>query len=276
MTGKREVKVRGLTFDVRTGGSPDGPLVLLLHGFPAGARSYAAVMHAMRGDGLFLVAPDQRGYSPGARPPAVADYTIEKLAQDVLDLADALGHPRLHLVGHDWGASVAWYLAAYHPERVRSLVAVSVPHLAAYGQALREDPDQRARAAYLKLLRSDKAERVLLDDDARRLRAFYGEGMPEADRAAYLANFAEPGALTAALAWYRAMRSDLGKLPPVRVPTTYLWSTADAALGRFGAERCAAHVQADYRFVELEGVSHWIPEEAPAALAEAIRQRIAG
>ncbi len=274
MISVRSIPLSGFTFDVRTAGDAAGPLVLLLHGFPAGARTYQAVMTRMASDGFLLAAPEQRGYSPGARPAAVADYAIELLAQDALDLAEALGHPRFHLVGHDWGASIAWYLAARHPERVLSLTAASVPHLAAYGQALREDPDQQARGAYLKLLRSDKAERVLLEDGARRLAGFYGEGMPAADRAAYLQHFAEPGALSGALAWYRAMRADLGQLPPVTVPTTYLWSTADPALGRFGAERCAAHVTGDYRFVELPGISHWIPEEAPDAMVDAIRARV--
>ncbi len=274
MISVRSLPLSGFTFDVRTAGDPEGPLVLLLHGFPAGARSYESVMTLLEGDGLLLAAPEQRGYSPGARPASVADYSIERLAQDALDLAASLGHHRFHLVGHDWGASVAWYLAAHHPDRVRSLTAVSVPHLAAYGQALREDPDQQARGAYLKLLRSDKAERVLLDDGGRRLASFYGEGMPAADREAYLQHFAQPGALTAALAWYRAMRADLGQLPPVTVPTTYLWSTGDTALARSGAECCAEHVTGDYRFVELPGISHWIPEEAPGALVDAIRQRV--
>ena len=263
----------GLTFDLRTAGDPKGPLVLFLHGFPATSRSWESVMKEMENDGYFFVAPDQRGYSPGARPAAIADYATDLLVADAIGIARALGHSRFHLVGHDWGASVAWALAAQHPEVVRTLTAVSVPHLAAYGLALREDPDQQARGAYIKMFRTKEAESKLLADDARGLNEFYGSLLPADLRADYRAHM-ESGALTPGLNWYRAMRSDLGALPAVTMPTTYVWSNQDAALARFGAERCGEHVKADYEFIELT-TDHWIPENEPAALVKAIRARIA-
>lgn len=264
----------GLTFDVRTAGDPKGPAVLLLHGFPATSESWAGVMREMEGDGFHLIAPDQRGYSAGARPSAIADYATELLVEDAIGIAKAFGHSRFHLVGHDWGASVAWVLAAQHPDVVQTLTAVSVPHLAAYGLALREDKDQQARAAYIKMFRTKEAEEKLMADGAKGLRAFYGGSLPADIEAHYMAHFSKPGALTAGLNWYRAMRSDLGALPAVTMPTTYVWGNEDMALARFGAERCGQHVKADYKFVELaEG--HWIPEATPSALVTAIRERIA-
>lgn len=271
------IAVGELAFDVRVTGPEDGPPVILLHGFPENSLSWSAVAPLLAGAGLRVIAPDQRGYSPTARPAAVADYATDVLAGDVLGLADALGIGTFHLVGHDWGAAVAWHLAAHHRNRLRSLTAVSVPHLAAYGEALRSDPDQQQRATYIGLLRQPgRAEDVLLKDNAQRLRAMYVGLVPPAQIESYVAQLSEPGALTAALNWYRAMRADLSSTPAVQVPTTYVWGDEDMALGRVGAEHCAEFVSADYRFVELAGVSHWVPEQAPGALAEAILARVNG
>lgn len=271
------VRVGDLTFDMRTDGPTDGPAVVLLHGFPATSLTWAEVVPALVDAGFRVVAPDQRGYSPGARPTAVADYATPVLAQDVLDLADALDLGPVHLVGHDWGAAVAWHVAAHHPGRLRSLTAFSVPHLAAYNAAIRTDPDARERASYIGLLRQEgKAEDLLLEDDARRLRAMYGDAVPSATVDAYVAHLQQPGALTAALSWYRAMTADLATLPSVQVPTTYVWSSDDLAIGRAGAEACGDHVDGDYRFEVLDGVSHWIPEERPADATAAILARVGG
>ena len=265
----------GLTFDVGVGGSPDGEPVVLLHGFPQGARSWRAVVELLADEGLLLLVPEQRGYSPGARPVSTDAYAMPRLVGDVLAVAAAHGHGRFHLVGHDWGASVAWTVAAERPEVVRSLVAVSVPHLAAYGTALREDADQQERSAYLKDFRrpAPAPEADLLAHDAARLRAVYGAQVPPEDVEAYVAAMRE-GALGPALNWYRAMGRDLGDLPPVVAPTTYVWGDQDPFAGRSGAEGCARHVRGDYRFVDLPGVGHWVPEEVPAVLAREIVDRV--
>ncbi|SNS78961.1 alpha/beta hydrolase fold [Rhodococcoides kyotonense] len=187
-------------------------------------------------------------------------------------MLDAFDLTSAHVVGHDWGAAVAWQLAAQHPDRVRTLTAVSVPHTAAFGWALREDADQQERSSYIGLLREEgKAEHVLLENDAARLRAMFSDSSPD-DR--YVEHLQQPGALTAALNWYRAMTSASGKLEPVRVPTTFVWSNQDSAIGRAAAERCHEFVDAPYSFVELDGVSHWIPEEASARLADEILARV--
>lgn len=271
------VTVGDLTFDVRTSGPEDGDAVILLHGFPENSLSWSGVVPMLAGAGLRVIAPDQRGYSPGARPTGVEAYTTDLLADDVIGLADALGVGTFHLVGHDWGAAVSWVIASRHRERLRTLTAVSVPHLAAFGAALRDDADQQQRASYIGLLRQpDKAEMLLLEEDARRLRAMYEGHVRPAQIDSYVAQLSAPGALTAALSWYRAMRSDLASLPAVTVPTTFVWSDQDAAIGRVAAERCGEFVDADFRFVELTGISHWIPEQHPEVLAEAILARIGG
>ena len=271
------VVVGDLTFDIRMIGPDAGEPVVLLHGFPQTSLSWSAVAPTLADQGYRVIAPDQRGYSPDARPPQVSDYAMERLVEDVLGLADSLDLGTIHLVGHDWGAAVAWSVAAYHGDRLRTLTAASVPHLAAYNAALREDGDQQQRASYIGLFRQEgKAEQVLSEDDGRRLRAFYEGRVPATHVDAYLDAFREPAALTAALSWYRAMTPALADLPTVSVPATYVWSDGDSAIARTSAEACEQHVSGPFRFVELPGVSHWIPEEAPDALAAAIVDRIRG
>jgi pimeloyl-ACP methyl ester carboxylesterase len=268
------VDVGDLTFDVRADGPDDGRPVLLLHGFPETSLSWAAVTPLLTAAGLRTYAPDQLGYSPGARPAEVGAYSMANLAQVTCDLLTALDLPRVDVVGHDWGANVAWTLAAWHSDRIRSLTAVSVPHPSAFTAAWRGDPEQQERSSYIRLFwQAGKAEEVLLADDARRLRRMLG-GLSSEAVDQYVAVLSAPGALTAALNWYRAMGSDTA-VEPVAVPTTYVWSDGDVAIGRTAAEGCAAHVTGDYRFVGLPGVTHWVPEQAPEALATAILARIA-
>jgi pimeloyl-ACP methyl ester carboxylesterase len=273
--GLQRVDVGDLTFDVRSDGPEDGRPVLLLHGFPETSLSWAAVTPLLTSAGLRTYAVDQLGYSPGARPAEVDAYALTNLAQVTADLMTALDAPVADVVGHDWGANSAWALAAWHPDRVRSLTAVSVPHPTAFTAAWRRDPEQQERSAYIRLFwQEGKAEEVLLADDARRLRRMFGGVVSEEAVDEYVAVLSAPGALTAALNWYRAMSSST-PVDDVTVPTTYVWSDGDVAIGRTAAEACAAHVTGDYRFVELPGVTHWIPEEAPEELARAILDRIA-
>ncbi|BDE60051.1 alpha/beta fold hydrolase [Prescottella equi] len=270
------VRLGELTFDVTVAGPDDGTPILLLHGFPESSASWRPVTPRLVRAGLLVIAPNQRGYSPDARPERVDEYRFDRLVGDVVGLLDAYDIESAHLVGHDWGAAVAWQVAGGHPERIRSLTAVSVPHPAAFGWALREDADQQRRSGYIGLLRQEgKAEAVLLEDDSRRLRAMFGDGNDPELVEEHVRLLSQPGALTAAMNWYRAMTRAFGDLPPVRVPTTYVWSTADPALGPAAAKRCAEFVDAPYRFVVLDGANHWIPEEHPDALADAILARVA-
>jgi pimeloyl-ACP methyl ester carboxylesterase len=271
----RPVAVGDLTFDVRFAGPDDGEPVIVLHGFPQTSLSWSSVAPLLADAGLRVIAPDQRGYSPDARPDGVAAYATDLLVADVVGLADALGIEAFHLVGHDWGAVVAWLVAAARPDRVRSLTAVSVPHLRAYNDALRNDPDQRRKGEYIATFRQEGvAEDLLLADGAHRLISIYGDAVPTALAVRYVARLGEPGALTAALSWYRAMTSELASAPRTVVPTTFVWGADDQAIGRVPAEACGDFVDADYRFVELADVGHWVPEQAPDALAAAVLARI--
>jgi pimeloyl-ACP methyl ester carboxylesterase len=273
------VQARGLRFDVTVAGPAEGAPVLLLHGFPQNALMWDAVSPALHAEGLRTIAPDQRGYSPGARPPEVRAYAQPECVADAVAILDALGVDRAHVVGHDWGAVVGWGLAARFPDRVRTLTALSVPHPSAFGRALLTSLDQLRRSRYILLFRrAGTAEELLLDDDAARLRAvFAGSGLDAAAVDRYVAPMRAPGALTAALNWYRAIsllgRDGTGK---VAVPTTYVWSSRDVAVGRAAARNCAREVTGEYRFVELPGVSHWMADQAPEAVADAVLSRVLG
>ena len=273
-TSTYEIPVGDLTFDVLISGPDDGIPLVALHGFPESAASWGKVTPLLTAAGYRVIAPNQRGYSAGARPEGVDAYKIEHLVADVVGLLDALGLSDAHLVGHDWGSAVAWQVAGRHPNRIRSLTAISVPHPTAFGWALREDEDQKQRSSYIGLLRQEgKAEEVLSEDNFRRLRAMFdGQIDPEfADE--HIRVLSGAGALTGALNWYRAMTRDFGDIDRTTVPTTYVWSTGDSALGRAGAERCGEFVDGPYEFVVLEGGSHWVPEERAEELAEAILAR---
>ncbi len=270
-----EIPVGEWTFDALASGPPDGELVLLLHGFPQTSAEWRAQLTALAEAGYRAVAPDQRGYSPRARPLDVESYHVRHLVDDVLAIADRLGGPRFHLVGHDWGAVVAWQVAGRFPERLRSLTAVSVPHPLAFATALvSESDDQRSRSAYVGFFRQPGAEDTMSPDVLRAV--FHHSGHP-GDVEQYVRAFAaDPEAVTAALNWYRAI--DLGMvmgLGPITTPTLYVWSTDDVALGREGAEATAAHVSGPYRFEVLEGISHWVPEEAAGELNRLLVEHLA-
>ena len=259
-----EIPVGEFVFDARAAGPADGDLVLLLHGFPQTSWEWRSQLGALGDAGYRAVAPDQRGYSSRARPDGVERYEPEHLVADVLAIADWLGGHQFHLIGHDWGAAVAWAVAGLHPERLQTLNIVSVPHPKALAQALADSQDQRDKSSYFTLFREEgKAEEVLGEDDFLRLRMMLNTCGSEADTEEYMRVLGQPGCLTAALNWYRAMRPGLvGEIGSITVPTMFVWSTNDIALGREGAEATGQYVDGPYRFEVLEGVSHWIPEQA--------------
>jgi pimeloyl-ACP methyl ester carboxylesterase len=266
----------GLVFDVRDGGPADGDPVVLLHGFPQDSAAWTAVAGDLHAAGLRTLAPDQRGYSPGARPPGRTAYRLRELTADVLALLDAAGLGSAHVVGHDWGGIVGWALAARHPERVRTLTSLSVPHPAAMAKAL-VTSDQALRSWYVALFQLPVLpERLLLAGDGAALRRLLlTSGLSPELSEHYVRRMQEPGALATALAWYRALPFDAGDpVGTVRVPTLHVWSTADASLGRTATERTRRFVDAPYRLEVLEGVPHFIPELAPDRVAQLVTEHV--
>jgi pimeloyl-ACP methyl ester carboxylesterase len=266
------VRANGLDFDVRMGGPESGPPVLLLHGFPQHAGMWDEVVPALHRAGLRTYAPNQRGYSPGARPSDVDGYPMSDCVADAVALLDALGIDRADVIGHDWGSVVAWHLAVNHSNRVRTLTAVSVPHPEAVSRARHvQGSDQKDRSSYMLLFaQPGKAEETLLADNARRLRRLF-HPLPEPTVERYVAPLLEPGALTGALNWYRKLEPpNIGK---TAVPVTFIWGDQDPAIGRIAAEGCADFVSGDFRFVGLDGISHWLPDQCPDVVASEVLAR---
>jgi pimeloyl-ACP methyl ester carboxylesterase len=268
---------QGLRFNALSMGPADGELVLMLHGFPEFADAWLDIMGALASARFHAVAVDQRGYSPGARPSEVADYAIELLISDVAAFASALGSERFHVVGHDWGAMVAWEFAARHPARLLSLSVLSTPHPDALFAAMQNDEDQKVRSKYITLFRTPGgvAEAALQADDHQRLRQAYQGKVGESAIGENIRRLAEPGALTAALNWYRALDFER-RTGKIQVPTLYIWGSMDQALGATAAFATVNHVAAPYRFEKLEGKSHWLPGEVPDAVSALVLEHLSG
>jgi pimeloyl-ACP methyl ester carboxylesterase len=273
------IPVGEFTFDALAAGPEDGELVMMLHGFPQTGYSYKDQLPALAAQGFRVVAPDQRGYSPGARPTDVASYAVPNLVGDVLGMASALHHERFHVVGHDWGAAVAWALAGTVPQRVRSLTALSTPHLTAFGRAMAEADSAQAQASsYFARFRSQGSQKDFLANDAAQLRALYAPFGPSATEA-YLSVLGTEEALGAALNWYRASAPTPGAAAPpamiVAVPTLYVLGRDDPYFAMSTAEASAEFVTGPYRFEVLDGVGHWILEDAGEQLSGLLKEHLA-
>ncbi len=277
--GARMIRANGIAFEVFEAGTGDR-LALLLHGFPEHAISWHKQIGTLVGLGYRVWAPNQRGYGRTTRPQRVADYRMSHLVADVAALIDASGARAVTLVGHDWGAAVAWFFAMRALRPLERLVILNVPHPALFLDVLGRSWRQKIRSWYVLAFQiPGLAERVLGADDGRALVRLLRQSACEPqcfsaeELETYRAQAAEPGALAAMLAWYRAgarggMAEQLALgMPPITVPTLVIWGEADVALGKettYGTERYAPGVRIAY----LPGVSHWVAQEAPRRVNE--------
>jgi pimeloyl-ACP methyl ester carboxylesterase len=271
------VEANGLRFRAMVDGPASGELCILLHGFPEGAESWTRQVDALARAGALAIAPDMRGYGASDAPQGVESYRLTELVEDVAGIIRGFGRDQAHVAGHDWGAMVAWYFAATHPETTTSLTVLSVGHPAALGAAVVADEDQKKRSDYIRLfLAEGKAEAVLSEDDFRRLRGMFQDALPQPVVDRYVRSLARPGRLTAGLNYYRAnlspedwwagLRTDLA----ITSPTTLLWGDQDPALGRMQAEDTAKHVGGEFRLEVLEGAGHWLQFERPDEVAHSL------
>lgn len=256
----------GLTFDVTDRGPADGPVVILLHGFPQDRTAWDQVTPLLNEAGLRTLAPDQRGYSPRATPRGRSAYVVPELVKDVEALIDASGQEKVHLVGHDWGGGVAWAARSALADRLWAVTVLSTPHTA----AMLKSPSQWPHSAYMVGFQIPwVAERAV----QRTLPGLYIKGgVPKEQALHYADRFKDPNSLTGPLNWYRAMLSKTPSTPRgprSQVPTTYLWGSRDPFLGRAAAERTAEFVSGEYEFREIDA-QHWLPETNARDVVDAI------
>jgi len=287
----RYAEVNGVRLHYATAG--DGPLMLFVHGFPQFCYAWHALLPEFARD-HHAVAPDMRGINLSSRPEGVKAYHVSQQIEDLRQLIRHLGHEKCVLVAHDWGGACAWAFASRHPELIEKLVIINSPHPVPFARELKNNPTQRAASDYMRLLRSDKAERVLSEDTFRRLSGLFrewgrggGSGPDAATIGIYKAAWALPGALTAGLNYYRASPlyppapgesvDHIPDLKPadfmVRVPTLVIWGEQDTALlpGLLdGLEECVP----DLRIERIAQGSHWVIHEFPNRIAALIRDFI--
>jgi pimeloyl-ACP methyl ester carboxylesterase len=249
----------GIEFDVTGSGRP----VVLLHGFPDSGRLWRNQIPALAGAGFQVIVPDLRGYGRSDKPAEVEAYAMPLLAMDVLGILDTVGTERAHVVGHDWGAVLAWAIGALAPERVDHLAALSAGHPAAFRNAgLR----QLQKSWYMLLFQfPGVAEEWLSADDWAVARQWSRHPDPDG----VVAELAASGSLTPALNWYRAnvpprfWIDPPPALPPIQAPTMGIWSSGDLALTEEQMTSSARYVAGSWRYERLEGPGHWVPLEAP-------------
>ncbi len=278
MTITREsIAARGLTFSVRRAGDTGEP-IMLLHGFPECSAMWEPVMTALAEEGWATAAPDQRGYSPGARPGDVEAYRHEELVADILALADAMEWQRFHLVAHDWGAIVGWQAAIAAPERLFSFTALSIPHYHAFAQASWSDPEVENYRRFLNLVLAPDgaAERVFGRHGMARFREEWNHhGAREIAETVGL--LGEPGALTGALAWYRASGGHQRMLGqpalPVDVPTLLVTGRHDPYVRPMAIALGEDIPTIDYRRIDLDA-GHWLVQERRIEVIAAIRDQL--
>ena len=273
--GIATLDANGHTFRVRFAGfngDSSREAVILLHGFPVTSAMWLPLIEPLAAAGYRVIAPDQRGYSPGARPEGFEHYRTDTLKEDILAIADALALEQFHLVGHDWGAVAGWVTVMAAPQRITSWTGLSVAHPAAFFDAIQNDPDQQARSRYVMLFVTPwLPEALFTNNDQAFLRTLY-RNMSNEQRGEYLAMFAEPGAMTAALNWYRASaiapQTLADRALEVSTPTLFIWGNQDEAIAASGVANQARYMKGPYRLIELDA-SHWlVTDAADTVLAE--------
>jgi pimeloyl-ACP methyl ester carboxylesterase len=267
-----------LVFDLSVNGPASAALVLMLHGFGVSRYFWNAQVTALGAAGYFAAAPNQRGYAAEARPDPAdhANYRIDLLIADALAIVAALGYGdrRFHLVGHDWGASLAWHIAEGYPERLASLTILSRPHPLSFNRAMARDPDQPGRS-HKRFLDPGAGTDILANDVAWLRERLIRNGVPPAAVKAHLSVIGNPAAMEAALAWYRARGVTHAPVGPTKVPTLLIWGDADDTVGRMAAEGTGDFIAAPYQFEELPGVGHYAADQVPERVNELLLAHLA-
>ena len=269
-SGVKEFTRGGFTFDVDDSGPADGQVFVLLHGYPENRSSWRSLTSHLTGAGYRVLAPDQRGYSPRARPLRRRDYRITELAADIVALIDASGAEKVHLVGHDWGGAVAWAVAGLYPERLHTVTSLTTPHPRAFTASMARS-NQALHSWYMLFFQLPALPEMgfsRMEKTTRQLLARSGLDAEAAER--YITPLKEPGAARAAINWYRGLPLSRPLRGKITVPALYVYATKDMFLGRKAADLTGNYIEAPYRYEVLEGATHWLPEQNADTVASLV------
>ncbi|MBF2709907.1 alpha/beta fold hydrolase [Flavobacterium soyangense] len=275
MIVQKQLTLDHLTFDLRCAGDSSNELVILLHGFPETNHMWIPLMEDLVKKDFYCVAPNLRGYSPSAQPKGKKNYTLEKLAADVVNISKAFGKEKIHLIGHDWGACIGWYIAYQHPELVLSWSALSIPHLQGFGEALAKDATQKKMSAYMQRFQIPWLPEYKIKKDNFALLKLLWKNCTKDEIADYLSVLKKKGTVTAALNYYRENYKLLKSgdtttiLGNVDVPTLLIWGEDDFAIGSYSVEKCKDYLTGAYTFVKVKG-GHWLVQTNYNEVASAI------
>lgn len=281
----RDIVTNGIRLHCAIAGPPDGDLVIALHGFPEFWRGMSGVITDLARAGYRVVAPDQRGYNLSEKPEGIDAYSVDEMALDVIGLIDAMGRESAHVVGHDWGAAVAWWLALTRPERVRRLVVINVPHPSVFAREVRGNRKQLRKSWYIFAIQVPALpERLAFGRRTRQRfsRAIAGTANPGSFTPDYLAHlreaWAQPGAAQGMLNWYRAsVRRRPGRLADkrVHVPTLIIWGRKDVALSDSMVQP-SADLCDDVRVEWFDDATHWVLHDEPERTSALILDFLGG
>jgi len=253
-----------------------GDAIILLHGFPQTSISWEPFFEAAKTLDYKIIAFDQRGYSPNARPKGIDAYTTQYLVNDLFAVADSIGIERFHLAGHDWGSAIGWAAVMSRPDRILSWSALSVPHPLAFFESLRSNKMQQKKSRYFVFFRMRwLPELIMIFGNLLFLRRWMYRWMPKNHQYEYLSVFSEFGALSAALNWYRAMGKSekFSYKPIINLPVLFIWGNRDPAIAKASVELQDQYIQGPYKKIEMSA-GHWLLERRTEEVIEAILMHI--
>ena len=269
------IKVRDFVFDCRIAGDSKNEMVVLLHGFPETSHMWIDLMADISGLGFFCVAPNMRGYSKGACPKGKQHYILDKLVQDVLDIAKHFGKEKFHLIAHDWGAVIGWGLVHDNPMKILSWTALSVPHLKGFGEAILNDADQQKKSQYIKNFQTPFLPELRIRQHNFELFKKLWKYSSIEEQEDYLTVFRNKKSLTAALNYYRSnfkllISNAYGK---VKAPTLFIWGENDMAIGAVSVENSHKFMTGYYKFLKLDA-GHWLIQTEYKVIKKAITEHL--
>lgn len=279
MEETKKIKVDNFTFDCRIDGKETDELVIFLHGWPETSYMWKKLMSSISKKGFYCVAPNLRGYSKEACPKEIEQYSLDKLAEDVIGIFKSFNKQNFHLVGHDWGALIGWKLAHHHQDKILSWTGISVPHPQSFGKAMVMDEEQIKMSQYVKNFQTPNfPEEQIRKDDFKTLRKLW-EHCPDDQIEDYLKVFNEPNQLTASLNYYRsnykllksAVQTEI--LGNIHVPTLFIWGNKDIAIGSSSVNGHHQYMKSEYEFLELDS-GHWLIQTKYQELEKAITNHI--